>query len=285
VTTVDEGTLPNFLHLGPGKSGSTWFHEVLSLHPQVYLSDAKDLYYFSRYYDRGPQWYRAQFAGAGPQHRVVGEVCPDYLLSPGIGDRIHRCLGDRVKLMVTLRDPTERAFSSYLYLRKHGLAAPTFRETIRAEPMLLDEGRYGSKLAGLETHCRRESIHVAVFDDLQHDPQQFLDDTTDWLGIERLQLDPTLREARLPASRARLLPLAKVAQRGAEFLRRHDGAHLVGRVKRSPLVQRALYTPLGDDRPTLSPDDAAYVRAELESEIGTVEQQFGLDLRRRWAWL
>ena len=35
--------LPNFLHLGPSKSGSTWLHEVLISHPEVYFSEAKDL--------------------------------------------------------------------------------------------------------------------------------------------------------------------------------------------------------------------------------------------------
>lgn len=278
------GRLPNFLHLGPGKSGSTWLHEVLSLHPQVYLTDAKDLYFFSRYYERGLDWYGAQFAAAGAHHAVVGEVCPDYLLSPGIGDRVHESLGDDVRLMVTLRDPVERAFSSYLYLSKHGLAAPTFRATLEAEPMLLDEGRYATKLAGLQRHYPQDAIHVAVFDDLQQDPQQFLDDATGWLGIDPMPLSPELLQARLPASKARLLPLARLAQRGAEFLRRHDGAQLVGRVKRSPLVQRALYTPLGQDRPVLSPEDEAYVRAELEPEVAAVEARYGLDLRRRWAW-
>ena len=71
--------LPNFLHIGPGKSGSSWLHETLTLHPEVYLSEAKDLYFFSRYYDRGLDWYRKQFRPARPSHRVVGEVCPDYL--------------------------------------------------------------------------------------------------------------------------------------------------------------------------------------------------------------
>ena len=56
--------LPNFLHIGPSKSGSTWLHEVLIGHPEVYLSQAKDLYFFNRYYDRGPGWYRAQFRSA-----------------------------------------------------------------------------------------------------------------------------------------------------------------------------------------------------------------------------
>ena len=71
--------LPNFLHVGPSKSGSTWLHEVLIGHPEVYLTQAKDLYFFNRYYDRGPGWYRAQFRSAQREHKIIGEVCPDYL--------------------------------------------------------------------------------------------------------------------------------------------------------------------------------------------------------------
>ncbi len=70
--------LPNFLHLGPSKSGSTWLHEVLIGHPEVYLSQAKDLYFFNRYYDRGPGWYRAQFRGACSSWTIIrscGRVC------------------------------------------------------------------------------------------------------------------------------------------------------------------------------------------------------------------
>src|SRR5215510_10013523 len=121
--------LPTFLHIGPGKSGSSWLHETLARHPEVYLSEAKDLYFFSRYYDRGLDWYRKQFRSAGPGHRVVGEVCPDYLSCAEAPRRIRSCLGPDVRLMVTLRDPAERAFSAYLHRRRHGEAAPTFSAT------------------------------------------------------------------------------------------------------------------------------------------------------------
>ena len=105
--------LPSFVHIGPGKSGSSWLHETLALPPEVYLSEAKDLYFFSRSYDRGVDWCRKQFRPARPGHGVVGEVCPDYLTCAEAPRRIRWCLGPDVRLMVTLRDPTERAFSAY----------------------------------------------------------------------------------------------------------------------------------------------------------------------------
>jgi hypothetical protein len=274
----------NFLYLGPGKAGSTWLHEVLVRHPEVYLTEAKDLYFFSRYYDRGLGWYEAQFHSARPEQKIIGEISPDYLSCAEAPERILACLGPDVRLMVTLRDPVSRAFSAYLYFRKHGLAAPSFRQTVEKLPQIIDEGRYATQLRRYIKHFGRESLHIAIFDDLQADPQAFLDGVTDSLGIAPQSIDPKLLEARLPASKARWLPAAALSQRGAEWVRRHDHAALVGRVKRMDLVQRTLYKPLGTDRPTMSPEDVSFVRDQLEFEVAGVEEELGLSLRQRWGW-
>lgn len=276
--------LPNFLHLGPSKSGSTWLHEVLICHPEIYLSRAKDLYFFSRYYDRGADWYRAQFADVRPAHKIIGEISPDYLWHPDAPERIRACLGPDVRLMVTLREPASRAFSAYLYLRKHGQARPTFRETAQTAPDVLGEGRYATHLRAYLSHFDRERLHVSLFDDLQADPESFLHDATDWLGLSRQQVSPDLLQPRLQASNPRWLPLATLAKAGANWVRSHDGANLVGRVKRAAIVQRSLYKPMGSDRPTMSEDDICFVREQLEKEIIGVEEEFGIPLRERWGW-
>jgi hypothetical protein len=276
--------LPNFLHLGPSKSGSTWLHEVLISHPDVYLSGAKDLYFFSRYFDRGTDWYAAQFGDARPEHRVVGEFSQDYLACPEAPERILDTLGPDIRLMVTLREPAARAFSSYLYLSKHGLAAATFRDTTRIALDLIDQGRYATQLRRYLRCFDRKSIHVGIFDDLQADPQAFLDDVTDWLDLDRHAVSPEQLEARLPASSARWLPLAAAAAHVAIWLRRHDGADLVGRVKRSAVVQRTLYKPLGTAKPTMAPEDVAFMHEQLAGEIAGVEEEFGIPLRERWGW-
>lgn len=64
MSTEMAGQLPNFLYIGPDKAGSSWLHEVLIQHPEVFLSEAKDLYFFDRYYDRGMAWYASQFRRA-----------------------------------------------------------------------------------------------------------------------------------------------------------------------------------------------------------------------------
>jgi Sulfotransferase domain len=278
------GRLPNFLHLGPGKTGSTWLHEVLATHPQIYFSDAKDLYFFSRYYDRGLDWYSAQFRGAQPEHKIIGEVSPDYLTRPEVSDRILECLGPDVRFMVTLREPGSRAFSAYLHLRRHGLAAPTFIQTARDTPSLLDDGRYATNLRRYLRLFDPKSLYLGVFDDLQAEPQAFLDNITEWLEVGRQIISPALLRTRLPASSARWLPLARTAKHVASWGRSHDRADLVGRVRRSVLVQRALYKPVGETESGMSREDISFVREELDGEIEGVEQEFGIALRKRWGW-
>jgi len=275
--------LPTFIYVGPDKAGSSWLHEMLIRHPQVFLSPAKDLYFFDRYYDRGLDWYREQFAGASPEHRVVGEICQDYLFHPQAPARMRQDLGE-VRTMVSLRDPVERAWSSWLYARKHGMFHETFAESLREDPELLEHGRYASGLERMLEQFPRESIHVALFDDLLQDPQKFLDATTDFLGVDRMPLTEEDQEAKLSAAAARSTRLSHAVRRTADWVREHDGARLVGAVKRSPLVHKVLYRPI--DKSALRPDDAdvAFIRDALSGEVDRLERDFELPVRSRWGW-
>jgi hypothetical protein len=274
--------LPNFLYVGPDKAGSSWLHEVLIKHPDVYLTPAKDLYFFDRYYDRGTDWYAAQFKDAGDQ-AVVGEVCQDYLFHPEAAKRIDATLGP-VRIMVSLRDPVERAWSSYLYMRKHGIGPATFGEALRSRPELLEHGRYATGLDRFLQHLPRELVHVALFDDLERDPQAYLDGVTRFLGIDPLPLPPEDLAARLPAARARSVLVANAVRRSADWVREHDGARLVGRVKRSPFVQKALYQTIDRQAVRPDPEDVHTIRTTLAPEVAALEHTFGMPLREAWGW-
>ena len=274
---------PNFIYIGPDKAGSSWLHEVLIRHESIFMPPAKDLYFFDRYYSRGLAWYLDHFAGAGPRHTVVGEVCQDYLFHPEAPARIRESLDD-VRFMVSLRDPAERAFSSYLYMLKQGETPGTFLEALETRPELLDHGRYATSLERFEEMFGADRVYVGVFDDLVEDPQRFIDGLLAWLRVSPMVLPDDLVEARLPAGKARSVWLSRVARRGSEFVREHNGANLIGHVKRSALVQAVLYRQLGDDKPIMTVTERAAVREALESEIVALDHRYGLGLADRWGW-
>jgi hypothetical protein len=276
--------VPNFVYIGPDKAGSSWLHEVLVSHPEVYMTPAKDLYFFDRYYDRGLDWYLSQFGAARDEHRVVGEVCQDYLFDPQVPSRMVETIG-RPKVMVTLRDPADRAFSSYLYMLKQGQRPGTFLEALESRPELIQHGRYATGLARFCEALGHDRIHVAVFDDLVADPQVFVDDVLTWLEVAPMTLDEKLLAARLPAARARSAALSRTARAAADLVREKlDGAAFVGRIKRSALVQRMLYVPLGSDRPSMTGEERQAVRDALSSEISSLDEWYGLRLAERWGW-
>ncbi len=275
--------LPNFVYIGPSKAGSTWLHEVLIEHPQIFMTEAKDLYFFDRYFDRGTDWYAHHFRQAGPQHRVIGEVCQEYLSCAEAPARIRSVLGPDVKLMVTLREPVARAFSGYLYMRKHNVFSGSFREALETRPRMFEHSSYATLLSQYLEYFERAQIYYGLFDDLVTSPQGFIDGVLDWLDVDPMPLEPSMLAARLPASRARSRYLAGGVKKVANWARQHRATAMIGHVKRSLLVQRALYMPL-EDKTVVPDEDAAYMRERLQPEIQRLEEMVGIDLRKRWQW-
>lgn len=273
--------LPNFLYIGPDKAGSSWLHDVLIEHPDVFMTPAKDLYFFDRYFDKGVDWYAAHFVKATHQ-KVVGEVCQDYLFHAEAAQRIASVL-DAPRFMVTLRDPVDRAFSSYLYMLKMGQQPGTFGQALRSRPELLDHGRYGSGLDRFADRFGDDSVYVAMFDDLVADPKTFIADLLAWLGVAPFELSDELLATRLPASTARSPFFARMIRGAADWTREHNGAEIIGRVKRAPIVHKVLYRRL-EEKPQIEPADTTYIRSALETEIASVETRFGVGLRQRWGW-
>ena len=94
---------PNFLYIGPDKSGSSWMFDYLSKHEECYIPSCKDIYFFDRFYHRGSHWYLSFFRkGAGKQ--AVGEICHDYLFSQDAINRI-KVFFDEIKILTSLRNP------------------------------------------------------------------------------------------------------------------------------------------------------------------------------------
>jgi len=275
--------LPNFLFIGPDKSGSTWLQARLSKHPQVFLPAAKDTYFFGAEFGRGLAWYEGHFAGAKPEHVIVGEICHDYLFDAEAADRIHELIPKAV-LMVCLREPVDRAFSAYLNMRRNGWDIGTFAEAAASHPELLDHSRYGKHLSTYLERFPAEQIVVTWFDELSADPQAFLDTVTDALGIVRQGLSEAEKAPARAAAQARWPLAARAAKRGAIIARQMGMASLIGRIKSSDRVQTTLYRPMTGTLPALDAMETAQVRSALEDDVALLERLLGTDLHARWGW-
>ena len=128
-------TLPNFLVIGAAKSGTTSLYRYLEQHPEVYVN-AKEPSFFAlegqdvSYAGPGDQEgfitravveldkYEAIFDGIEDEH-AFGEASVLYLYSPIAPQKIKKYVPN-VKLIAILRNPVDRAYSSYMHLRRDG---------------------------------------------------------------------------------------------------------------------------------------------------------------------
>jgi Sulfotransferase domain len=216
--TVRARLLPTFLIAGAARCGTTTMYATLSQHPAIApsLLRTKEVHFFDNRYDRGLAWYQCHFplrarvaraahaAGAREPHAFESGV--SYMFHPLAPERIKRDLPG-VKLLVLLRDPVERAFSSHANSVSKNCELEPFeraielestrlsgeRERILADPSYASlsyrqhayrtRGEYIDQIERLEALFGRESIHVVDSAAFFADPAPWYDGVLDFLGV------------------------------------------------------------------------------------------------------
>jgi tetratricopeptide (TPR) repeat protein len=147
---------PSFLIIGTQKGGTTSLHRYLCEHPHVQPAAHKEIDFWSVEYDRGLAWYMAQFPPRSSDSRcITGEASPTYLDHPDAPARLQATFPN-TKLILVLRDPTDRAISHYYHrYRERNLVTP-IEAFLRSElvftqqhpPESIPADRYATHLRG-----------------------------------------------------------------------------------------------------------------------------------------
>jgi hypothetical protein len=275
---------PNFLYIGPDKAGSTWIYQVLDHHPQIFMSPAKELFFFDCYYHKGFEWYSKHFKMANREHQIVGEVSHNYLFSTKACERIAKDLPD-VRLMVCLREPVERAFSAYLYMIRQGRVSASFEAELERMQELIDHGMYAKHLAPYISTFGLNRIYIALFDDLQKNPSMFAMNLFCFLGVKPIKLPQHLLSKVLPASYPRLPLFAKWIKQAAVGIRELGYPTLVSWVKESSIVQKIFYKPYSiRNKPTISVETKQRLKEKFYPEIVHLDKLLGLNLVEKWGY-
>ncbi len=176
--------LPEIIGAGPGRTGTTWLHRVLEGHVDLPYG-VKETQFFSNYYDKGIDWYARHFRYATGE-RLIVEICP-YLFDPFVPDRIKVHIPN-CRVITTLRDPVEHTFSAYKLLAHYAWARGSFEEVLKSRPNLAGGNRYAFYLRKWFETFGRENVLITMYDELRGQPQSYLNQVTDFMGIERIDL-------------------------------------------------------------------------------------------------
>lgn len=270
---------PNFIVIGPGKSGTTWLYQILGAHPQICTSSAKETVFFDSEYHRGLKWYAKFFrqCESAAETHAVGEISNTYIFSPQVPGRIKQDF-PAMKLISTLRNPIERAFSHYLFERRNAAVNGTFEEALLQRPDFLERGCYNQHLTPYYDQFPKNQIQVLVFDDLKSDNQAYADQLFQFLNVGPLPDESILGKRVLGASEARSRVAAKVSVGVARAVRAAGFPEIVTKIKNS-FVAKMLFKPIDRNHyPAMLPETELrlkdYFRSDIEALSNRLDRNF-----------
>jgi Sulfotransferase family len=311
-----EPPLPDFFIVGNAKSGTTALWSMLRRHPQIFMPDSKEPWFFAQeLQERTPPRpegtpqtlaeYRQWFASAQPGQRV-GEATPLYLWSRTAAARIAE-VAPQARIVAILREPasflrslhlqfvetyveTENDLAKALALepeRRAGRKIPRYTYWPKAL-LYSDHVRYVEQLERYRAAFAPEQMLVLIYDDFRSDNERTVAEVLRFLGVDdtvsvgTVQANPTVRAR---SGRLNALIHAVSVGRGPLSLA-VKGA--IKSITPEPLRKRALratkHTLLyGEPRP---PDEQLMLelRRRYAPEVVALSEYLGRDLVSLWGY-
>jgi len=308
--------IPDFFIVGHPKSGTTALYEMLRRHPDIYMPDGKEPWFFAtELHDRTPprpggtpktlEEYTSLFDAARPEQRV-GEATPLYLWSHTAASRIAEVRPD-ARIVAILREPasflhslhlqfvqtyveTETDFRKAMSLedaRRRGRDVP--RHTYWPQALLYSEHvRYVEQLRRYHSLFPAEQLLVLIYDDFRADNEatvrrvlRFVD-VDDTVPIEVMRANPTVR---VRSQHLHHLVHAISVGRGpvSRAAKATVKAFTSRRLRRDALTatqNRVVFTdPLPPDE-----DLMLELRRRFKPEVVALSEYLGRDLVRLWGY-
>ena len=176
--------LPSFFVIAPPRTGTSWLHEVLKQQTSL-PHHVKETRFFDEHFHRGMDWYLRYFSRNGQTPR--GEVAPTYFASSEARERIARTI-PHARVVCIFRHPVERAKSLYRLKFAYGMVREGFEEALQCDPELVESGKYATHLKAWRKAVGMSRILVTFYERLRDDPQQYVDELADFIGLSRFKL-------------------------------------------------------------------------------------------------
>jgi hypothetical protein len=176
---------PDFIIVGPQKCATTWIYEGLVDHPEVYVPDTDSVHFFDMQYHRGLDWYR-EFFPTDPSGQTIGEETPSYIRSAKTPARIAE-LNPDTKIIISMRNPVDRAFSHYWHEKAKGKISFDFEEVFENYDLYqnwVEPGFYDTHIQRFEEQFDTDQIKLLLFDDLIEDDAAFIRDVYEFIGVD-----------------------------------------------------------------------------------------------------
>lgn len=276
------GALPTAIVIGAQKCGTSGLHYYLGLHPEVSVSDPKELNYFiaERNLARGLDWYRSQFDARAP---VRVETSPNYTAYPqhtGVPERMAEVIPE-ARLIYLVRDPIDRIAAHWVHNYSKGRHSGELEATIvKPKTSYIDRSRYAMQLERFLAVYPREQIMVLEQDDLRLSRAETLRRVFEFTGA-----DPEFTDRRFASERHKTKRKTRLTALGKRLEARRARARRTLLSPQAWAVARS-YWPLGAriERPRVLPAIPDEALAELRADAERLRELTGRDFENWSLW-
>lgn len=190
----------NVLLIGVQKAGTTSIYDWISQHPDIYApAFAKDRYsYFlnEELYSKGYESYSKNFNNR-KNEKLFCTGNANYFFVPHVAQRIYK-LNPKMKMILMLRNPIDRAFSAFNHAIERGMETRSFEQAVQDEienkvaysaleklrKSYIEHGFYFKQLSNYLNFFELDQIFVGFYTDLIKGKEKLMEEIFYFLDIE-----------------------------------------------------------------------------------------------------
>lgn len=191
---------PNFFIVGVAKGGTTSLYHYLQGIPGIFLPIRKESHYFSRKtipedHSEKPIQNKVDYLKLfenAPDKSIIVDGSASYLSDPDAPKLIHK-VSPKAKILISLRNPIERAFSAYLMNWSQGTIKKTFSDQISYElthtidlskpNIRLQRGFYYEDVKKYFEFFGKSNVKIIIFEEWIKDPKKIIQEILKFINL------------------------------------------------------------------------------------------------------
>ncbi len=212
----------NTFIVGAPKAGTTSLHFYLNQHPKICMSSVKEPNFFSAK-EVENLYYGSEIINSSKDYnslfdfncKINGDASVSYLYYPQVAKRIYEYNND-AKIIIMLRNPTQRLYSHYLMDKRLGYCSISLQEIYNNRdkyPLFFQQffslGNYSHQIKNYEEFFDKSQILILLYDDLKSDTESLVNSVFSFLKVEKINIDLQIKNQMLTPSNALLSRLYK----------------------------------------------------------------------------
>lgn len=291
-TTTTKNAKPSFqldfVGIGAPKAGTTQIAELLAAHPDLCLSEPKEIHYFNermayihppgnKNHEKDLTWYAKHFEHCRT-NSLKGEFSTGYMYDVAAAENIKR-LYPNIKIIACLRHPAERAYSQYVMFRYYFQKENReFDKLIYEQDEFVEKSLYYKQLKRYFDIFPKEQILVLTLGEIKKSQKETIQKVYNFLGVDADFIPPNLGKKANAAKASKFTFISTLMGWFAALmvtLRLSKVLHFLKEKGLKRLVMRLNSSKI--DYPPMSPESRAFILEKTTPDVVKLEELLGRD--------